>query len=135
MPWSGLVPPYGFSPPTAVAEPWLPQPAAWAELSAEAQDGDPASMLTLYRQALRIRREEPALGDGPMEWLVEGPDGAAVGPRVLAFRRGPGFACLVNLSDAAVPLPGPSSAEVLLASGPTPGGQLPPDTAVWLRTT
>ena len=46
-----------------------------------------------------------------------------------------GFACLVNLSDTAVPLPGPASAALLLASGPTPGGQLPPDTAVWLRTT
>jgi alpha-glucosidase len=92
-------------------------------------------MLTLYRQALRIRRDEPALGDGPMEWLAEGPDGTALGSRVLAFRRGPGFACLVNLSDTDVPLPGPAAAEVVLASGPTPGGHLPPDTAVWLRTT
>ncbi|MFC1403634.1 glycoside hydrolase family 13 protein [Streptacidiphilus sp. N1-5] len=135
IPWSGVVPPYGFSPPTAEAEPWLPQPAAWARLGAEAQDGDPASMLTLYRQALRIRRDEAALGDGPMEWLTAEADGAALGPRVLAFRRGAGFTCLVNLSDAAVPLPGPAAAEVLLASGPTPGGLLPPDTAVWLRTT
>jgi alpha-glucosidase len=52
---------------------------------------------------------------------------------VLAFRREPGFACLANLSGAPVPLI--EHDRVLLASGPlTEDGQLPPDTAVWLRT-
>jgi alpha-glucosidase len=83
-------------------------------------------MLELYRSALRIRRTEAALGDGPMAWLDDQPAG------VLAFSRDAGFACAVNLSDAAVPLP--PHAEVLLASGPLDGAVLPPDTAVWLRT-
>src|SRR4029078_4695662 len=26
LPWSGDAPPFGFSPPNATAEPWLPQP-------------------------------------------------------------------------------------------------------------
>ena len=48
------------------------------------------------------------------------------------FRRGADFVCVVNLADHPVPLP--EHAAVLLACGPTPGGALPPDTAVWLRT-
>ncbi len=126
LPWSGDAPPFGFSPDRAVAAPWLPQPPAWKDLTAAAQQGDPASMLEFYRSALRIRRAEVALGDGSMAW-IEAPDG------VLAFRREPEFACLANLSGAPVPLI--EHDRVLLASGPlTEDGQLPPDTAVWLRT-
>jgi alpha-glucosidase len=125
MPWSGTAPPFGFSPPTATAPPWLPQPAGWRELSVAAQSGDPASMLELYRGALRRRRTEPGLGDGPMHWLPSGEG-------VLAFARGERFTCLVNLSRSAVAL-GTHDA-VLAVSGPLDGGLLPPDTAVWLRT-
>jgi alpha-glucosidase len=39
---------------------------------------------------------------------------------------------VANLSAAPVDLP-PHS-EVILASGPLPAGQLPPDTSAWLRT-
>jgi alpha-glucosidase len=80
-------------------------------------------MLSLYREALRIRRAEPALGDGALRWLP-----ASEG--VLAFERGGRFACLLNLSAAPIALP-PHEA-VLLASGPLSDGLLPPDTAVWL---
>src|SRR3712207_8865256 len=37
--------------------PWLPMPASFGELSAEAQDGVEGSTLELYRAALRLRRE------------------------------------------------------------------------------
>ena len=130
LPWSGTEPPYGFSPEGAVGEPWLPQPADWAELTVTAQSAAPDSMLTLYREALRVRRAEPGLGDGPMGWLESD-------PQVLAFARGgatdPGFACVVNLSAQDVALP--EHTGVLLASAPLAAGALPPDTAVWLRTT
>ncbi|MGI5212355.1 glycoside hydrolase family 13 protein [Plantactinospora sp. CA-290183] len=125
MPWSGDAAPFGFSPAGAPAAPWLPQPAAWKDQTVQAQTDDPHSMLELYREAIRIRRELPALGDGPMRWLPA-PDG------VLAFARGPGFACVVNLSGASVPIP--PHRERLLASRPVDGDLLPPDTAVWLRT-
>ncbi|PWU53617.1 alpha-glucosidase [Micromonospora sp. S4605] len=125
IPWTGDEPPFGFSPDGAAA-PWLPQPADWKDRTVRAQTGDPTSMLELYRAAIRIRRAHPALGDGTMAWLPA-PDG------VLAFHRPPGFTCLVNLSAAAVPLP--PHAERLLASGPLDDDLLPPDTAVWLRTT
>ncbi|HET9138454.1 glycoside hydrolase family 13 protein [Actinophytocola sp.] len=124
IPWSGVEPPFGFSPPDAGAPPWLPQPPAWKDLTVEAQTGDPHSMLELYRAALRLRAAEPALGDGALRWLA-----APAG--VLAFARDPGFACVVNLSGGAVPLPDHEA--VLLTSKPLDGSALPPDTAAWLR--
>jgi alpha-glucosidase len=110
LPWSGTESPFGFSPPGARAEPWLPQPKQWRGLTVEAETGDPGSMLELYRSALRLRRAEPALGDGPMTWRPA-PD------QVLAFDRlpasgdgasspaaneaAPGVRCVVNLSRTA----------------------------------
>ncbi|RBQ06344.1 alpha-glucosidase [Micromonospora sp. LHW51205] len=125
LPWQGDTPPFGFSPDGASAAPWLPQPADWKDRTVRAQTGDPHSMLELYRAALALRRAEPALGDGTLAWLPA-PEG------VLAFAREPGFTCVVNLGDAAVPLP--AHDELLLASGPLDDDRLPPDTAVWLRT-
>ena len=113
-----------FSPRDAAHSPWLPQPLAWKDLTVEAQTGDPHSMLELYRAALRIRRAEPALGDGELRWL-QAEEG------VLAFARNPGFACVVNLSGAPVELIQPSS--VLLTSAPLDGNALPSDTGAWLR--
>lgn len=124
LPWSGSAPPFGFSPPGAGAAPWLPQPAGWAAITAEAQAGAPGSTLELFRAALRLRRADPALGDGPMAWLPA-PEGA------LAFARGDRFACVVNVAAATRPLP--EGTELLLASGPLDGRGLPADTAAWLR--
>ncbi|MEU4527011.1 glycoside hydrolase family 13 protein [Micromonospora ureilytica] len=124
LPWAGDEPPFEFSPKGAAA-PWLPQPADWKDRTASAQTGDSTSMLELYRAAIQARKGDPALGDGELTWLPA-PDG------VLAFSRGGGFTCLVNLSAAPVPMP--AQGELLLASGPLDDGLLPSDTAVWLRT-
>jgi len=133
LPWANLEPPFGFSPPAgaagpantaATAPPWLPQPKEWRELTVELQAGDPESMLELYRAALRLRRAEPALGDGTLHWLP-----APAG--VLAFGRGD-LSCVANLSPVPVALPAHTA--VLLASGPLDDDLLPPDTAAWLRT-
>jgi len=125
LPWRGTTPPFGFGPDQSTAAPWLPQPADWAALTVQAQQSDPSSMLWLYRQALRIRRAEPALGDGSLTWL-DAPDG------VLAFARGATFVSVTNLSADPVPLPGHQA--ILLSSSPLIGGQLPPDSTAWLRT-
>jgi alpha-glucosidase len=121
IPWSGDAPPFGFSPDGVRT--WLPQPVSWAGLTVEAESADPGSVLALYRAALRLRREHPALGEGTLDWQ-EAPEG------VLVFSRSPGFVCAVNLSGAPYALP--AHREVLLASGPVEGGALPDDTAVWL---
>ncbi|HVT66842.1 MAG TPA: alpha-amylase family glycosyl hydrolase [Trebonia sp.] len=67
LPWDRGGPSFGFSRTTAAsspAAPWLPQPPGWGERSVAAQHGDPGSFLTLYREALRVRRRHPALGTG-----------------------------------------------------------------------
>ncbi|MGE6736975.1 DUF3459 domain-containing protein, partial [Streptomyces sp. NPDC059900] len=118
LPWDG-----------APERSWLPVPPDWAGYAAERQAHDPDSMLSLYRTALRLRR---SLGDaGPLRRL------RADEPHVLAFARtserdGTTWLCLANFGPHDVVLP--AGTELLLASGPlSPRGQLPQDTAVWLR--
>jgi alpha-glucosidase len=65
MPWDGSAN-CGFT----TGEPWLPLGAAHAEQSIEAQRRDPASMLTLTRTLLELRRREPALSVGDWAPLV-----------------------------------------------------------------
>ena len=62
LPWSGEHAPVRLRAGRAAVA-WLPQPADWKDLTAEAQSGDPGSMLELYRRALRLRRAEAALAD------------------------------------------------------------------------
>jgi alpha-glucosidase len=125
MPWSGREPPFGFGP---SGTSWLPQPGEWAELTAERQASDPWSMLTLYRNALSLRRTLPALGDGQLAWVEAGQD-------LLAFRREPGFVCVVNLGDKPAQVADgllPDGAVAVLASGPIDDdGWIPDATAVW----
>ena len=110
IPWSGQEPSYGFGPGAAS---WLPQPAAWADLSVEREQADPASTLAMYRAALRIRRAAAALGEGPLTWLDV--DGDA-----LAFQRaaadGSTVTCVLNLSESTLRLPAAWGREVLLGS-------------------
>ena len=125
LPWSGMEPPFGFSPADAASEPWLRQPKEWRDLTVAASAASPGSMLTLYRDALRIRGSELFSGDALIGWQPS-PEG------VLAFDRGARVRCLANLSPAPVALPPDTT--VLLASGPlTDGGLLQPDTTAWLR--
>jgi alpha-glucosidase len=94
-------------------------------------------MLELYRAAIALRRREPGLHSPAMTWLPSAPD-------TLAYTRGDGFACVVNMSGSAIELP--EYQTCLLASSPlypaaenrngkhtSDGALLPRDTAVWLR--
>jgi alpha-glucosidase len=119
LPWSGTTPPYGF---TEGLHTWLPMPDDWAGWTVQAQDADPDSTLHLYRETLRLRRELADLRGDDLEWLPA-PEGC------LAYRRG-GLSVWLNAGDAAVPLP---AGEIVHASGPVES-DLPPDTAVWLRS-
>ena len=123
LPWAGDAPPFGFSPPGVRT--WLPQPAAWASMTAEKQDADPASMLSLYRAALALRHGHPGLAGGAFGW-----NAAPAG--VLAFERGAAFQCVVNVSGDPVPLP-PGSVVLLRSDAhAVPGDPLPANAAVWL---
>ena len=136
LPWSGDRPPFGFLPggaaaprgstpvPGGAAATWLPQPAAWRDLTAERQRADPGSMLTLYRHALRLRHREPAFAGEEFSWQPA-PDG------VLCYRRGTGVTVMINASARPAELP--PHREVLAASGELDGRLLPPDTGAWLR--
>jgi alpha-glucosidase len=138
IPWSGRKAPYGFGP-VEGGPSWLPQPEEWAALSVEAQTGDPASTLELYRAALAVRRDHPALGAGAAVTWLAAPDG------VLAFRRDAadgGFVCTVNASARPVTLARPGRLLLSSAPQPHPGGSpatdgpagpvtLAADTAMW----
>ncbi|OON78025.1 glycoside hydrolase family 13 protein [Streptomyces tsukubensis] len=122
LPWTADAPYSGFGSETG---PWLPTPDGWSAYAADLQGADPGSMLSLYREALRIRAEEPGFGDGPMAWLD-----TAQG--TLAFTRADGLICAVNFAGEPARLP--AHTDILLSSGPLDeGGRLPQDTAVWLR--
>jgi alpha-glucosidase len=122
LPWSGERPPFGFT--ADGVRPWLPQPESWRELTVAAQRDDPASTLSLYRSALRLRRSLPGLADdAPLTWCE-------LGDGVLAFDRGNHFRCVMNLSDRPVPLLG--QGEPVLTSSPV-AVDLPADTAAWLQ--
>ncbi|MGH3383812.1 MAG: glycoside hydrolase family 13 protein [Nocardioidaceae bacterium] len=127
MPWSGTASPYGFGPDGA--KPWLPQPDSWAALSVEAQQGDEASTLELYRRLIATRRELlPRLGRR-VEFVDTRDD-------VVALRRD-GLTCVVNCGDDVFDLTALGDPGTLvIATGHTAdvrNGSLPPDTAAWLH--
>ena len=81
-------------------EPWLPFPPDPGSHSVEAETGDPASVLELYRRLLALRRSVPALHLGGIE-VMDAPAG------VLHYRRttddGSGtVAVVINFTDAVV---------------------------------
>ncbi|MDX1874036.1 glycoside hydrolase family 13 protein [Mycolicibacterium sp. 120266] len=114
LPWSGDAPPFGFS---ATPDTWLPMPADWAGLTVQRQEADPSSTLNFYRRAIELRSGRAEF-EGGVHWVRDG-----------VFTRDGGLHCVLNTGAAPVTLP---AGEVLLASGPLPGGLLPPDTAAWL---
>ncbi|MEU4772172.1 glycoside hydrolase family 13 protein [Micromonospora sp. NPDC023644] len=132
IPWSGELAPYGFGPEGSELS-WLPAPATWRALSVAAQTGVPGSTLELYRTALRIRREHPALAAdaGGVTWLE-------AGPGLLAFSRAAGdtvLTCVVNISGAPALIDGygaPIAASEPL-TGQGSGHLLPVDAAAWFE--
>ena len=117
IPWEADAPAYGFN---STGESWLPQPGQWRGFARDAQAGDPASTLSMYRDALRLRRER-RLSAGTVEWL-DAPEGC------LALRTA-GTTVFTNLTDQPVAAP---EGAVLLASGESAPGEVAPDTTVWL---
>ena len=106
MPWEGG-PGAGFT----TGRPWLPLGDDNQARHVAAQRGDPASMLTLHRRLLRLRRAAPALVTGAYQPVEADGD-------VLAYlREGDGHRYLVALNL------GPDPAR-LAVPGPAPGGRV-----------
>ncbi|WP_456286064.1 glycoside hydrolase family 13 protein [Microbacterium sp. JZ70] len=118
IPWEAGAPAFGFS---ATGASWLPQPAEWRALARDVQRDDPASTLSLYRDLLRLRREE-SLASGDLEWVDGWPT------HVLAFRNG---RVTVIANTGSEDVPAPEGMRVLCASGPLGEGVVPADTAAW----
>jgi alpha-glucosidase len=120
LPWEGADSPFGFS---QNATTWLPIPPEWAKLTVERQLEDADSTLSLYRQAIELRKTHEAFNGTELEWY-----GAPAG--CFAYRRkGAGLVCVLNACDIQVPLP---AGDVLLTSGPLNDRHVPPNTAAWL---
>jgi alpha-glucosidase len=118
IPWEASAPSFGFS---SSGLSWLPQPATWSAHARDAQDQDPGSTLSLYRQAIAVRKDR-RLAEGAIAWINGLPED------VIAFRN-QGVTVLANLGSTELALP---AGQVLLSSGPTRGA-LAPDTTVWLQ--
>jgi alpha-glucosidase len=110
MPWTRGHPNAGFTD----GEPWLPLVDGAAALSVEAQLGDPASMLSLHRRLLAVRRATPALHAGSLE-LVDAPAG------IVAFdrrHRGEHARILLNLTGTPVVVPDDGAWTCLVGTRP-----------------
>lgn len=119
LPWSGEVPPFGFS---TNPDTWLPMPADWAGLTVEKQLADAGSTLMFFRQALRLRREHGEF-DGAEVWWRPAPKDAVV------FARPGGLVCALNAGELPIALP---PGDVILTSAPLTEGRLPPDSTAWV---
>ena len=122
LPWEAAAPALGFN---ASGESWLPQPEGWSVLARDAQRDDPSSTLSMYRRALRLRRDE-RLGAGSLDWLA---DYAA--SDCVAFVNN-GVLVMINMGQGTVDVP---DLEVLLSTDGQQSGQrtLGPAHCVWLR--
>jgi len=127
MAWDGS-PRAGFT----TADPWLPLHDDWQTRNVAAQERDPGSMLSLYRDLLRLRRGEPALSIGSFR-MAQGSE------HVLAYERQHGQArlqILLNLSGTERRMPDGMGVGTLLLStlgSPPPEGWLRPDEGLILR--
>ena len=82
---------------------------------------DPGSLLNLYRELIRLRREMP------LEFELLG-----VEHGVLSYRRGD-FTVALNFTDGERPNPNPHSGEIVFSTHSEPVGAVPPHGAIVVR--
>ncbi|MDQ3077964.1 MAG: alpha-amylase family glycosyl hydrolase [Pseudomonadota bacterium] len=124
MPWDRSTN-AGFS----SAEPWLPLNNDWDTRNVVAQEADLGSMLTLYRQLLRLRRAHPALANGDFALVEAGED-------VLAYERvrgGERLLIALNLGNAQRSLPEGFDGEIMASTIDGASEPLRPNEGVIVR--
>lgn len=115
---------------SATGEPWLPQPASFAALSVAATDGHEASVLSMYRSALALRRTHAALTADDFGWI----DAGYFAEQLLVFSRGD-VVVVLNIGSTPAPIDTYSGKRrVLLSSlhGHDDPTIAPPNTCLWL---
>lgn len=117
LPWDADQPHNGFGGP-----PHLPQPEWFARYAAAQEAQQPESFLSLYRQALSLRRQ--LQGDEVLEW------GGLDADEVLHLVRPGGWESVTNFGTEPVDLP---QGEVLLVSAPLEDGRLSGRSTAWIR--
>ena len=117
LPWDADQPHNGFGGP-----PHLPQPEWFARYAAAQEAQQPESFLSLYRQALSLRRQ--LQGDEVLEW------GGLDADEVLHLVRPGGWESVTNFGSEPVDLP---QGEVLLISAPLEDGRLSGRSTAWIR--
>lgn len=117
LPWDADQPHNGFGGP-----PHLPQPEWFARYAAAQEAQQPESFLSLYRQALSLRRQ--LQGDEVLEW------GGLDADEVLHLVRPGGWESVTNFGSEQVDLP---QGEVLLVSAPLEDGRLSGRSTAWIR--
>jgi len=118
IPWVSESRGYGFT----HARPHLPQPAWFRRMAVDVQERDPESTLSLYRQALHLRRGLQC--EEQMRW------GPLTSPTVLDMIRPNGWRSITNFGDTAISVP---NDVVLLASAALEAGKLPANATVWMQ--
>ncbi len=123
LPWTASGPSFGFGDDGA----HLPQPAWFGDYAVEREAADPGSTLSLYREALALRRRLQS--EERLEWIETGRDD------VLHFARPSGWQVVTNFGTEPYPLP--DGSRVLLAStggerAPRAGGEVAGESTVWI---
>ncbi|MDN3497269.1 alpha-amylase family glycosyl hydrolase [Planococcus sp. APC 4015] len=117
LPWTAAGESLGFGAGGA----HLPQPEWFAGLAASEQDGRPDSTLSLYREALALRRRLQTVE--ALEWVETGRDD------VLHIVRPNGWAIVANFGAEPYPLP---AGDVVLSSTTGEAGVVPAESTVWI---
>ncbi|GAA6124149.1 alpha-amylase family glycosyl hydrolase [Bifidobacterium psychraerophilum] len=127
---------FGFSPKTKAdgsvsADPHLPQPLWFKDSSVNVEDGDPDSMLTLYRRCLELRAQLlTPTQQTTIDWLNMGKQAIAYSRNAAedsGFQR---IMSITNFGTEAIELP---KGTILLSSHKLPqNGTLPQDVTVWI---
>lgn len=124
MPWEKNATSFGFS---HQRNAWLPQPTYYGDYAVDQQNKKPASMLTLYKQLLTLRRRY-RLGHGQLKWLAS--------PRsdVIVLQQNNELVLVINFGHMPITLP--ISGQLVAKSLSTIADndkKLPGNAAVWIK--